>query len=37
MFGFTLDSFSQISTVAANNMERQLVHDYALFASDYFT
>lgn len=37
MFGFTLDAFGQISTVAALNLEPRLVSDYRLFARDYFT
>eukprot|EP00884_Botryococcus_braunii_P000803 jgi/Botrbrau1/10723/Bobra.357_1s0024.1 len=37
MFGFTLDAFGQITTVAALNLEPRLVSDYRLFARDYFS
>lgn len=36
MFGFTLDTFSKIETVAANNLESRLIMDYRMLSGDYF-
>ncbi len=36
MFGFTLDTFSKVSAVAALGLEPRIVDDYRAFAYDYF-
>ena len=36
MFGFTLDAFSKIETVASLGLEMRMLKDYQMFASDYF-
>ena len=36
MFGFTMDAFSKIETVACLGLERRMLRDYHLYALDYF-
>ena len=36
MFGFTLDAFSKIETVASLGLEMRMLRDYQLYALDYF-
>ena len=36
MFGFTLDAFSKIETVASLGLEMRMLKDYQNYSKDYF-